>query len=83
LVPFGDVEIEDYNREGKYKAPTEYVVTQTIKADGNGVFTYAAPVPGWWGFATLNTVEFKVPHEGEQKNVEPGAVIWAYFNEMK
>jgi cobalt/nickel transport protein len=83
VVPFGEVEVEYYNKDKKYTAPTEYMTTQTIKADGNGVFTYAAPVPGWWGFAALNTADFKLPHEAEQKDVELGAVIWVYFNEMK
>jgi nickel transport protein len=83
VVPFGEVEVEYYNKDKKYTAPTEYMTTQTIKADGNGVFTYAAPVPGWWGFAALNTADFKLQHEGEEKDVELGAVIWVYFNEMK
>ena len=82
-VPFAEVEIEYYNEDKKYTAPTEYMVTQTIKADGNGLFTYAAPVAGWWGFAALNTADFKLPHEGEQKDVELGAVIWVYFYEMQ
>ena len=82
-VPFAEVEIEYYNKDKKYTAPTEYMVTQTIKADGNGVFTYAAPVSGWWGFAALNSADFKLPHEGEEKDVELGAVIWVYFHEMK
>ena len=82
-VPYAEVEIEYYNREGKYTAPTAYMVTQTIKADGNGLFTYAAPVAGWWGFAALNTADFKLPHDGEEKDVELGAVIWVFFHEMK
>ena len=82
-VPYAEVEIEYYNREGKYTAPTAYMVTQTIKADGNGLFTYAAPVAGWWGFAALNSADFKLPHDGEEKDVELGAVIWVFFHEMK
>jgi cobalt/nickel transport protein len=82
-VPFAEVEVEYYNTDKKYTAPTDYMITQTIKADGNGVFTYAAPVSGWWGFAALNTADFKLPHQGEQKNVELGAVIWVYFHQMK
>jgi cobalt/nickel transport protein len=81
-VPFAEVEIEYYNRDKKYRAPTEYMITQTIKADGNGVFTYAAPVSGWWGFAALNRADFKLPHAGEEKDVELGAVIWVYFHDM-
>ena len=82
-VPFAEVEVEYYNIDKKYTAPTEYMITQTIKADGNGVFTYAAPVSGWWGFAALNGADYKLPHQGEEKDVELGAVIWVYFHKMK
>jgi cobalt/nickel transport protein len=82
-VPFAEVEVEYYNRDKNYTAPTEYMITQTIKADGNGVFTYAAPVSGWWGFAALNGADYQLPYRGEEKDVELGAVIWVYFHEMK
>ena len=81
-VPFAEVEVEYYNIDKKYTAPTDYMITQTVKADGNGVFTYAAPVSGWWGFAALNGADYKMPHQGEEKDVELGAVIWVYFTEM-
>ena len=54
-VPWAEVEVEFYNRGHAAQAPTEIMVTQTIKADGNGIFTYAVPAAGWWGFAALNT----------------------------
>ena len=82
-VPFAEVEIEYYNRNRKYTAPTEYMITQTIKADANGVFIYAAPVSGWWGFAALNPADYQLPFQGGKKNVELGAVIWVYFHDMK
>jgi cobalt/nickel transport protein len=82
-VPLAEVEVEYYNIDKKYTAPTEYMITQTIKADGNGVFTYAAPVSGWWGFAALNGADYKLPHQGEEKDVELGAVIWVYFHKIK
>ena len=82
-VPYSTVEVEYYNKTGKYKAPTEYMVTQTIKADQNGVFSYAAPVAGWWGFAALNEADFKIKHDGKNKDVELGAVIWVKFHDMK
>jgi cobalt/nickel transport protein len=37
-VPFAEVEVEYYNKDKNHTAPTEYMITQTIKADGNGVF---------------------------------------------
>lgn len=82
-VPYADVEIEYYNRENKAKAPTEYMITQAIKADQNGVFTYAAPKAGWWGFSALNTSDEKIKHEGQEKEVELGAVLWVKFIDWK
>jgi len=82
-VPFAEVEVEYFNKDRKYSAPTDYMITQTIKADGNGVFTYAAPVSGWWGFAALSGADFKLPHQGMPKDVELGAVIWVYFHKFE
>ena len=79
-VPYAEVEVEYYNRDQKAQAPTDYMVTQTIKADGNGVFSYAAPVAGWWGFAALNEADFTLKTAaGEEKGVELGAVLWVKF----
>jgi len=78
-VSHAEVEVEYYNRTGKAQAPTEYMITQTIKADANGVFTYAAPRSGWWGFAALNGADFTIKHDGQDKDVELGAVLWVEF----
>ena len=55
----------------------------TTKADENGVFTFAVPVSGWWGFAALTQADFHISYEGDNKDVELGAVIWVYFHEME
>jgi nickel transport protein len=79
-VPYAEVEVEYYNKDNKAQAPTDYMVTQTLKADPNGVFTYAAPKAGWWGFAALNEADFKIKTpSGEEKGVEIGAVLWVHF----
>jgi len=41
-VPYAEVEVEFYNKNKTYTAPTDYMVAQTVKADKNGVFSYAA-----------------------------------------
>lgn len=82
-VPYAEVEVEYYNKEGKAKAPTDYMITQTIKADKNGVFSYAVPKEGWWGFAALNTAPYKLKHKGVKKDVELGAVIWVKFHKFQ
>ncbi len=78
-VPHSVVEVEYYNQDGKTRAPTDYMVTQTVKADGAGLFTYSVPAAGWWGFAALNASDRTIDHEGEDKEVELGAVIWVQF----
>lgn len=78
-APYAEVEVEFFNDGAGAIAPDELMITQTIKADANGVFTYAAPAAGWWGFAALSTAEETLPHEGVDKAVELGAVIWVRF----
>ena len=82
-VAHAEVEVEYYNEGGKVKAPDEPFITQVVKADSNGIFTYAMPKAGWWGFAALNTADFKLKHDGKEYPVEIGAVIWVKTREMK
>ena len=78
-MPYAEVEVEFFNQDERAVAPTDYMVTQTIKADQNGVFSYAAPAAGWWGFAALNRAEYTLKVDGEDKEVELGAVLWVKF----
>ncbi len=59
------------------------MITQVIKTDGNGVFTYAMPKAGWWGFAALTEDEKTMQHEGREYPVEIGAVIWVRTHDME
>jgi len=82
-VPFAEVEVEYYNQDGRIKWPADPMITQVIKADQNGVFTYAMPKAGWWGFAALNEDEEKIKNNGEEKSVEIGAVLWVKTYDME
>lgn len=82
-VPGAMVEVEFYNRDGKREAPNGYMITQVVKADEGGVFTYGVPFAGWWGFAALNTAKEKMEHQGAPKDVELGAVLWTEFLEPR
>ena len=79
-VPHSTVEIEFYNQNAKAKAPNDIMVTQTIKADAGGVFSYAVPAEGWWGFAALNPSNRTIQFKGKEKEVELGAVLWVKFH---
>ena len=81
--PFAEVEVEYYNEKGDVTWPADPMITQVVKADKNGVFTYAMPRAGWWGFAALNEDDKKMAHEGNPKSVEIGAVLWVKTHDMK
>ncbi len=81
-VPYAEIEVEWYNAHHCYKAPSSPYVTAVIKADKNGVFAFAMPHEGWWGFAALSDGGKILKHKGEPKDVELGAIFWVYVHDM-
>lgn len=83
-VPYAEVEVEYYNKDGSIIPPADPYITQVIKADKDGVFSYAMPKAGWWGFAALNEASgtMKGP-DGKDKLIEIGAVYWVRVRDMK
>jgi cobalt/nickel transport protein len=74
-VPNIEVEVELYN-DFNLKAPTSSHVTQVVKTDVNGVFSFVMNHKGWWGFAAL-IEEGKLKYkDGKDYPVENGALIW-------
>lgn len=82
-VPFAEVEVE-WRNDGSVVPPAGPFVTQVLKADALGQFSYAMPRAGWWGFAAL--IEGGEPMsnpEGKPVPVEQGALIWVRTRDMK
>ena len=77
-VPWAKVEVEYYNPDGKVRVPSDPFIEQVIKTDPNGIFTYAIPKAGWWGFAAVmkGGQLMKYKKDGKDYPVEIGAVIW-------
>ncbi|MDY6992688.1 MAG: DUF4198 domain-containing protein [Pseudomonadota bacterium] len=76
-VAFATVEVEYWNEDKQITIGADPLITQVIKTDAQGSFTYAMPQAGWWGFAAL--VEADKPMlnpQGKAVPVELGAVIW-------
>lgn len=70
-----EVEVELYNEFG-LKAPSDAHITQVVKTDDNGVFSFVMNHQGWWGFAAL-IEEGELKHsDGKMYPVENGALIW-------
>ena len=83
-VPFAEVEVEYFNEKGKIHPQAGPYITQVIKADENGVFTYCMPKAGWWAFAALNEASWRMKDpEGKSKSIEIGAVYWVRTRDMK
>lgn len=86
-VPFAEIEVEYLNETanvGEFvKPPADPFISQVVKADVNGVFHYAMPRAGWWGFSALSEADWTLPHQGVQKPVEIGAVYWVRTRDMQ
>jgi len=83
-VPFAEIEVEYFNRSKAVAIPSDPFVTQVIKADANGVFSYTMPRAGWWGFAALVDGDERMKNpEGKPVDVELGALIWVKVVDMK
>jgi len=83
-VPFARIEAEYYNEGRTVTIPADPFVTQVIKADANGVFSYAMPRAGWWGFAALIKGDKKMTNpQGKMVDVELGGLIWVKTVDMK
>jgi len=83
-LPFAQVEVEYYNQGKRVKIPNDAFITQVVKADANGVFSYTMPKAGWWGFAALVQGDQKMPGpDGKPAAVELGGLIWVKTVDMQ
>lgn len=84
-VPYAEIEVEHLNSQSfsglvgeAQEFPSDAHITQVIRADENGVFSYGIPKSGWWGFAALMEAE-----KANDKDHEMGAVMWVKAYDIK
>lgn len=83
-VPFAEIEVEYYNENRQVIIPADPYITQVIKADGQGVFSYTMPRAGWWAFAALVAGEEKINNpSGTPVEVELGGLLWVRTRDMQ
>lgn len=80
-VPGAEIEVEWVN-DGSVTPPNEAFITQVIKADDMGVFSYAMPKAGWWGFAALIDGPEATSPDGKPAATELGALMWVKATDM-
>lgn len=82
-VPFAEIEVE-WRNDGSVAPPADAFVTQVIKAGPDGVFSYALPRAGWWGFAALVEADAPMTNPaGESVPVELGGLMWVRAVDMQ
>lgn len=82
-APGVEVEIEYYNSNQIAHSPSDYHITQVVKTDSNGNFTFACNRDGWWGFSALTAADYTLKSpEGIDKEVELGGVLWIYLDSL-
>ncbi|MDY3113326.1 MAG: DUF4198 domain-containing protein [Helicobacter sp.] len=76
------VEVEYYNKAG-LKAPNEDFITQEVRTNEKGEFSFVMPLAGWWGFSALILDDEKITKDGKSYEVELGGVLWVETKEYK
>ncbi|EIJ41997.1 ABC-type Co2+ transport system, periplasmic component [Beggiatoa alba B18LD] len=83
-VPYAKIEVEYWNEYNAVSIPADPFVTQVIKANAQGEFSYAMPRAGWWGFAAI--VDSDTPINSPDRKpavVEQGGVMWIQTRDMQ
>lgn len=82
-LAFAEVEVE-WKNDGSVTPPSDAFITQVIKSDAAGVFAYAMPRAGWWGFNVITeAAEQKPAPDGKPAPVELGGTLWVRAVDMK
>lgn len=78
-----EVELMNTGETGSVvKAPAAPYITQSVLTDDNGVFSYAMPREGWWGFAAITETSRTLKLKDRPYAVEEGGVIWVRVRDM-
>jgi cobalt/nickel transport protein len=64
-------------------APAAPYLVQKVHADANGVFHYAMPRAGWWGFAATLEADWTIKRDGAEKPVVIVTSFWVLTRNMQ
>ena len=82
-VPGVTVEVAWWN-DGAVPLPADAALTQEVVTDAQGIFAYALPHAGWWGFAALlEGGQTRLAPDGRAAPVELGALLWVHARDLR
>lgn len=76
-----NVEVE-WRNDGSIKAPSDPFITQVVRTNAMGQFSYAIPKAGWWAFNVLAQSSIK-DKNGKTAPAEIGGTIWVKAVDFK
>lgn len=78
------VEVEYLNDRGALKLPDNSFLTQILKTNSRGEFTFVPPHAGWWALTAIpETRKTARNPEGKKVKAELGGVLWIRCVDMK
>lgn len=88
--PNAPAQEEDTSQKARKPAPTPQLIStfgtygssQQLRADSQGVFSFACPLPGWWAFSTSMPSDTLLDPAGKQKPLEIKTTFWVYISEF-
>jgi len=83
-TPHCRVEVEFLNDKAALKLPDNSFLTQILKTNSRGEFTFVPPRAGWWALTAIpETREIGRNPEGKKVKAELGGVLWIRCVDMK
>lgn len=72
-----------YMNTGKESPKVEDFTGHVVTTDPNGVFSYAMPRQGWWGFSAIAFTGKTKMLRKEQRKIEEAGLIWVRTHDMQ
>jgi cobalt/nickel transport protein len=63
--------------------PAPAYLIQRVRADANGIFHYAMPRAGWWGFVAALEADWSIRQAGAEKPVSLVTSYWVKTRDLK
>jgi cobalt/nickel transport protein len=78
------VEVEYLNDQGALKLPDHSFLTQILKTNGKGEFTFVPACAGWWALTAIPETRKSARNpDGKKVKAELGGVLWIRCADMK